>query len=64
MLTERFTIEFRYWLSRKVENSLIWAAKHLPKELRKWVVVMAACRACGDTKSPSEIGYREMYDAS
>lgn len=57
-------VDFRYWLDRKIENACIWIARRLPHRLRLWVVVLAACKACGDTKSPCEIGYREMHDAA
>lgn len=56
--------EMKDWMRRKSENAVMWLALHLPRELRKWVVVMAAVKACGNTKSPAEISYPEMYESA
>ena len=57
-------LDLKYRINRKIENATIWIARHLPQPIRRWVVVMAAVKACKDTGNPDNLTYKDMHDAA
>lgn len=54
--------EFKYWnIYRRIEKLNMFIGKHLPYSWRMWVLVFATVNACGDTKSPCEVNYSDIY---
>jgi hypothetical protein len=59
-----WTDRVRYFRAKKIEAAWRWTAAHLPRELRKWVVVNTASKVWVDENAnPDEITYARMYDA-
>lgn len=51
----------RYDAKRRVPERIVhFAARKMPRKLRYWAVIVAACEAAGDHRSPAEVTSLEM----
>ncbi len=55
----RYDLVYQY--RKRHDNIMLWLARHLPKELKMWVVVDAFAKATvRNNKTPEETGYSDV----
>ena len=51
-------LDLKWWMERNTEHAAIWIARHMPRELKKWVIATVAGSVTSG--NPSEVTALEM----